>query len=32
MATYVIVTHPVKDFDVWKKVFDEFEQARKEAG
>ena len=32
MATYVIVTHPVKDFDAWKKVFDEFEQARKEAG
>ena len=32
MATYVIVTHPVKDFDAWKKVFDEFEQAQKEAG
>ena len=32
MAAYVIVTHPVKDFDVWKIVFDEFEQLRKEAG
>jgi quinol monooxygenase YgiN len=32
VAAYVIVTHPVKDFDVWKIVFDEFEQLRKEAG
>jgi len=32
MATYVIVTHPVKDFGAWKIVFDEFEQLRKEAG
>ena len=32
MPTYVIVTHPVKDFDVWKIAFDQFEQLRKEAG
>ena len=32
MAAYVIVTHPVKDFDAWKNVFDQFEQLRKEAG
>ena len=32
MAAYVIVTHPVKDFDVWKIAFDQFEQLRKEAG
>ena len=32
MAAYVIVTHPVKDFDVWKIAFDQFEQLRKDAG
>ena len=32
MTAYVIVTHPVKDFDAWKNVFDQFEQLRKEAG
>ena len=32
MAAYVIVTHPVKDFDTWKIAFDQFEQLRKEAG
>ena len=32
MAAYVIVTHPVKDFDAWKIAFDQFEQLRKEAG
>ena len=30
MTTYVIVTHPVKDFDTWKSVFDKFESVRKE--
>ena len=32
MAAYTIVTHPVKDFDVWKSVFDKFETVRKEGG
>jgi len=32
MTTYVIVTHPVKDFDTWKSVFDKFEAVRKEGG
>ena len=32
MTTYVIVTHPVKDFDTWKSVFDKFESVRKEGG
>ena len=32
MTTYVIVTHPVKDFDTWKIVFDKFESVRKEGG
>ena len=32
MTAYVIVTHPVKDFDAWKNVFDQFEQLRKQAG
>lgn len=32
MTTYVIVTHPVKDFDTWKNVFDKFESVRKEGG
>ena len=32
MAAYTIVTHPVKDFDTWKTIFDQFEPIRKEAG
>ena len=32
MTTYVIVTHPLKDFDTWKSVFDKFESVRKEGG
>ena len=32
MAAYSIVTHPVKDFDTWKAVFDQFESLRKEGG
>ena len=32
MAAYTIVTHPVKDFDAWKSVFDQFEPVRKEGG
>ena len=32
MAAYTIVTHPVKDFDVWKSIFDKFETVRKEGG
>ena len=32
MAAYTIATHPVKDFDVWKSVFDKFEPVRKERG
>ena len=32
MTTYVIVTHPVNDFDTWKSVFDKFESVRKEGG
>ena len=32
MTTYIIVTHPVKDFATWKGVFDKFESVRKEGG
>ena len=32
MAAYTIVTHPVKDFDTWKTIFDQFEPIRKKAG
>ena len=32
MAAYTIVSHPVKDFDTWKTIFDQFEPIRKEAG
>ena len=32
MAAYTIATHPVRDFDAWKAIFDEFEPIRKEAG
>ena len=32
MAAYSIITHPVTDFDAWKTVFDQFEDARKEGG
>ena len=32
MTTYVIVTHPVKDFDTWKSVLDKIESVRKEGG
>ena len=32
MTTYIIVTHPVKDFDTWKSLFDKFESVRKEGG
>ncbi|MDB5230254.1 MAG: hypothetical protein JWN76_1059 [Chitinophagaceae bacterium] len=28
----VIITHKVKDYDAWKKVFDQHDQARKDAG
>ena len=32
MAAYTIVSHPVKDFDTWKSLFDQFEPIRKEGG
>ena len=32
MAAYTIATHPVKDFDAWKAIFDQFEPIRKEEG
>ena len=32
MAAYTIVSHPVKDFDTWKTIFDQFEPIRQEAG
>ena len=32
MAAYTIATHPVKDFDTWKSVFDQFEPVRKAGG
>ena len=32
MAVYTIGSHPVKDFDVWRTIFDQFEPLRKEAG
>tara|TARA_Y100000780_G_scaffold153125_1_gene137951 strand:- start:242 stop:514 length:273 start_codon:yes stop_codon:yes gene_type:complete len=32
MAAYTIATHPVKDFNAWKAIFDQFEPIRKEAG
>ena len=32
MTEYCNVTHPVKDFDAWKAIFDQFEPIRKEAG
>jgi len=32
MTAYCNVTHPVKDFDIWKSVFDRFETIRKEGG
>ena len=32
MAAYTIATHPVRDFDAWKAIFDQFEPIRKEAG
>tara|TARA_B100001245_G_C22800447_1_gene385851 strand:- start:643 stop:915 length:273 start_codon:yes stop_codon:yes gene_type:complete len=32
MTAYSIVTHPVKNFDAWKAVFDQFESLRKEGG
>ena len=32
MAAYSIASHPVKDFDTWKTIFDQFEPIRKEAG
>ena len=32
MAAYTITTHPVRDFDAWKAIFDQFESIRKEAG
>ena len=32
MAVYTIGSHPVKDFDVWRTIFDRFEPLRKEAG
>jgi|TARA_B110000196_G_C20927017_1_gene558096 quinol monooxygenase YgiN len=32
MAVYTIGSHPVKDFDAWKTIFDQFEPVRKEAG
>ena len=32
MAAYNIASHPVKDFDTWKSLFDQFEPIRKEGG
>ena len=32
MAAYTIASHPVKDFDTWKSLFDQYEPIRKEAG
>ena len=32
MAAYTIASHPVKDFDTWKSLFDQFEPIRKEGG
>ena len=32
MAVYTIATHPVRDFDAWKAIFDQFEPIRKEGG
>ena len=32
MAAYTIATHPVKDFNAWKSLFDRFESVRKEGG
>ena len=32
MAAYTIASHPVKDFDTWKSLFDQFEPVRKEGG
>ncbi|MBM10902.1 MAG: cyclase [Chloroflexi bacterium] len=32
MAAYTIASHPVKDFDTWKSLFDKFESVRKEGG
>ena len=32
MAADTIATHPVRDFDAWKAIFDQFEPIRKEAG
>ena len=32
MAAYTITTHPVKDIDAWKSVFDQLEPVRKEGG
>ena len=32
MAVYTIASHPVKDFDAWKTIFDQFEPVRKKAG
>ena len=32
MSAYKIDTHPVRDFDAWKAIFDQFEPIRKEAG
>ena len=32
MAAYTIATHPVKDFNAWKSLFDRFESVRKDGG
>ena len=32
MAAYTIASHPVKDFDTWKSLCDQFEPIRKEGG
>jgi quinol monooxygenase YgiN len=32
VASYSITSHPVKDFDTWKSMFDQFESIRKEGG
>ena len=32
MAAYTIASHPVKDFDTWKSLFDQFGPIRKEGG
>jgi len=32
MAAYTIATQPVRDFEAWKAIFEQFQPIRKEAG